>query len=369
MRPELKVVKGQEKKFVKVSDNLFLHTLTGVYYVRKTFRRYRIPDLFESTREEKITKAKAKAQQLITEHMTRYLAGDASPIARRRGTTVSKVIDEILETVTPTRRKGTQQNHRDYLGELAKEWGRWDIGRITLAAWSNWLPGFRARKKKRKTFADYAKNMNLVLRYAYRQRYVSHLLVLPNPDSGHQKAGRVFTKEEISRLWNVMNEDTRDQFALCFECFMRLREALYLTWDRVNLETGVITLRPEDVKTGSKTGKGRSFIASPNALERLRARRQRVGGPFVFPSPTDPLKPMHSNKKAWLTAKENAKVKGRARWHDLRHSALSIALLDSRAEPVLVSEYAGVSLRTIQRVYLHSTHEKTAAVAGAVKIF
>ena len=59
---------------------------------------------------------------------------------------------------------------------------------------------------------------------------------------------------------------------------------IFLTWDRIDLETGKLTLRAEDVKTGSKTGKGRVFFVSPNALERIRARRKRdkTESPYVF---------------------------------------------------------------------------------------
>lgn len=371
MHPNLRLVEktDSQTKYKKIADNLFLNTSTQVYYVRKSFKRFRIPELFTSTHETKVGKAKSKAAELIQEHLNKYLSNDQGGFSKRQGKTVRAVIDEVLATVTPTRRKRTQENHALYLGELKKEWGRWDISKITLQAWTNWLVGFRARKK-RSTFADYAKDMNLLLRYAYRQRYVSHLLTLPNPDPVGKVIGRVFTKDEISGLWAAMNEETRDQFILCYECFMRLREALYLTWDRVNLETGVITLRPEDVKTGSKTGKGRSFRISDHALKRLQARAKTRKGksPFVFPSPSDRTQPVHQNKTAWKAAKKKAKVMGRARWHDLRHTALSRALLELKADIVLVSEYAGVSVKTLQRVYLHATHEHTREVSKLVKI-
>lgn len=362
---QAKLALASQKRFVSIEPGLVLNTETGIFYARKTFRRYRIPDLFESTRETKIQRARAKRDQLVADHMGKYLKGEQTGLSRKHGKTAGAVIDEILETVTPTRRKGTQANHAIYLGELRKEWGRWDIGRITLSAWTEWLKSFRSGKR-RKTFADYAKHMNLLMRYAYRQRYVSHLLVLPNPDP-RSNAGRVYTSAEIQALWKAMGEETRDQFALCFECFMRLREALYLTWDRVDLSSGVIWLRAEDVKTGSKTGKGRAFVISALALARLKARRKRIKGPWVFPRP-DGKGPAHSNKKAWITAKRKAGISGRARWHDLRHSALSKALLESRADPIMVSEYAGVKLTTLQRVYLHSTHEKTAEVSRAIRI-
>lgn len=355
-----------KKRFTKVSPNLYLNSETGIYYVRKTFRRFKIPDLFESTHCDKIGKAKAKADELIKTHLDHYMSGSAGIASKRNGKQVRLVIEEILETVTPSKRIGTQANHKIYLGELKKEWGQWDINRITLPAWVTWLNQFKTRKA-RKTFGDYVKHMNLLLRYAYKMRYITHLITLPNPDP-IRNAGRVFTRAEIRALWDAMNEETRDQFVLCYECFMRLREALYLTWDRVDLDSGVVTLRPIDVKTGSKTGKGRSFNLSETALKRLRVRRSQIKGPFIFPSPAG-TKPVHQNKTAWRIAKRKANVKGRARWHDLRHSALTHALLDTGADPVQVSEFAGVSLRTIQRVYLHSTHEKTKSVSKAVKIF
>jgi integrase len=355
-----------QKRFVRVAPYVFLNTETGVYYVRKSFHRHRIPELFETTRETKLGRAKAKADELIQAHLDHYLSGKTGLASKRAGTPIAEVIDEVLRVVTPGKRRRTQENHRLYLNELKREWGSWDVNRIKLEAWNSWLAEFRTRKN-RTTYVDYAKNMNLVLRYAYKQRLATHLVTIPNPDP-KANAGRLFTADEIGRLWEAMNEDTRDQFVLSFECLMRLREGLYLTWDRVDLELGVITLGIDDVKTGTKTGKGRSFRMSDRALARMKARRLRVPGPLVFPSPTNPAKPMHQNKTAWQLAKKKAGIKGRARWHDLRHTALTVALLDAKMDPLLVSEYAGVSVRTIQAVYLHATHDKTAAVAGAVRI-
>lgn len=150
---------------------------------------------------------------------------------------------------------------------------------------------------------------------------------------------------------------------------MRLREALRLRKECVDLDTGKITLGPEDVKTGSRTGKGRNFIMGNHTLERIRQRFKNVSDPvFVFPSSRAKGKAQDSNKTAWKTAKRAAKIKGRARWHDLRHTALTIALLEKRINPVAVSEYAGVALPTIQRVYLHGEAEKTKDVGEAVRI-
>ena len=366
-------------KMEKVSDGLFLNKENGIYYVRKTFRKDRIPDLFKSTGCKTKGKAKSKSQAIIDQHRERYLSGDFD---KRNGKRTSEVIDEILKIEKPKKRKRTQRKYDDMFGELGKAWGHWDINRINLVAWSDWLERFKERKKNRKSFDDYVKFMNILMRYAYSQRYTSHLTTFPCVDEKKESVGRVFTEKEIALLWEHMNEETRDQFTLSFECFMRLREVLLLSWDRVNLKTGVITLRAQDVKTGSRTGRGRSLEISEHALKRLKERRKHIDSPHVFPSPTDPSKPVFDNKTAWQATKrraqeaENKKAEKEnrkpitieGRWHDLRHTALTKALLEQRLDPILVSEYAGVSLRTIQRVYLHATHEKTRSVAGSIKV-
>lgn len=63
------------------------------------------------------------------------------------------------------------------------------------------------------------------------------------------------------------------------------------------LETGEWTLSAERVKTGSKTGEGRSFIISPTALSRLRARSLRMAGSsaWIFGFHADGLKRIKEN--------------------------------------------------------------------------
>lgn len=377
MPAEPRALPFKKNKFSLVYDKngqvvqyLRFHNPTGFYYVRKTFKRYRIPELFEPLGVTTIGKAKAAADAKITEHLNKWLGEKRGLEAKRfQATTIGKVIDNILEVYTPTKRARTKLQHNLYLGELKKEWGGLDVSRFSVAVWKKWLEEFR-RRKDRETYNDYRKHMNLTMRFAYENGYVSSLITLPNPDGERKPRYRVLSQAEIGALYEAMGEDTRDQFVLAYECYMRLSEGLLLTWDRVNLETGEIVLRAEDVKTGSKTGKGRTFIASANALSRLRARRERAGqaSPFVFPSPHNHAAPVRRNSTAWSAAKRRAKLKGEARWHDVRHTAITHALLVHKVEPILVSEYAGVSMATIQRVYLHSSADRTKSAGEALRI-
>lgn len=359
---------GENKGFEKVTDHVYKRGGSPNLYVLVKFTKLKIPRLLKSLKTHKVVIAKSRALQAIHEHLERYKDLRAEGKDADSGRRFAQVVDEMVMVESPKMRQATLDCYKLYYGELKKQWGHWDVNRITPDSWSHWLAQFR-KNKTRKTYADFAKHMNKALRFAYQRKYATHMIKVESHDKKTQGPGRVFSDREISSLWENMNEETRDQFILCYECFMRLRESLHLSWDRVDLEQGIVTLRAEDVKTGSRTGKGRTIKMSPRAHERMRSRyNERIGSPFVFPSPTDITQPIEDNKTAWGAAKRRAGILGRARWHDLRHTALTRALLDRKIEPILVSEYAGVSIRTIERVYLHSTAEKTAVVANAIQV-
>jgi integrase len=364
-------------KFTAIKDksgnkipHLFRISGTDIIYVRKSFKRLRIKPLFASTGETTTLKAKARAEEMINDHLNELLGIHRGHISMRFGTrSVHSVIDEINEVETPTLRKRSQIRRKHFFGIFKEEFGTMDISRVNLERWSNWLRGYM-RRSKRTTFKDFPKNMNIVLRYAYEQQYVSHLISLPNPDAGKiKRKARVYTPDELGALYNVMNDDTKLQFVLSYQCYMRLREVLYLTWDRIDFKTGEITLNAEDVKTGSRTGKGRIFKASSDIIERLKERRLSAGpSRYVFPSPVSPNQPIEDNKKAWIGAKKRAGIKGKATWHEIRHTAITHALMIHGVEPMMVSEFAGVSVATIQRVYLHSTAEHTKRAGEVLRI-
>jgi integrase len=357
--------------------NLFRYLPTGVIYVRKRFGREGIPRLSKTTGETTIGKAKTVADRLIQQHRNQHLGIDDSTAFGRRktaGKTFADLAMAVLRDHTPTVRVSTQTRHERYLrpnSEIVKKWGDTAIEAITVPAVMAWINTLRGKKfdcgvekgergyrpaRLRTTFEGFTKHLNLAFRFAYENGMIKHLLVFPNPDKA------VIAKRK--------GDDLRDQFVLASECYMRLNEALKLEWSRVDLKTGVVTLEPEHVKTGSKTGRGRVFYLSEFALERIRRRfdNKNPRSPWIFPSRLDASRPRESNKTAWIAAKRRAGIQGRATWHYLRHTALSRALLESGQNPLKVSEYAGVHMVTIQKVYLHSKPEETRVVATGAQL-
>lgn len=375
--------------------NLYRHIRSGTYHVWKNFKRLGIKPLRESTRQTTLGKARTEAELIIQRHKNRCLGiDDTAVFLRKKGNSFGSAAKLALEKHTPRKRRArTQEKHNLIIPALIEKWGSYQLKDISSEGFKDWIDEIKAEKwacgqshqicldgkcghRRRQTFMDYAKHMNFVMRIAFERKLIDSLITFENPDE-EKETGRVFTRAEITALWNVMGDDTRDQFVLCFESMMRLREALYLTWDRVNLKTGQITLRKEDVKTGSKTGKGRDFIMSKNSLVRMKARFEKtkhLGSTYVFPAKEklskrwNILKPQHDNDSAWNRSKKAAGITGPARWHDLRHTAISEALLVQGHPIVKVSEYCGTSVATLQRVYLHSKAEQTKDVATAIRI-
>lgn len=380
MNNVIELKRKPEPEFEQVRDSkgnpvprFFVLKSTGMIYYREKFGRLdkRIPPLNKPTGEKTLSRARTAAEKLRTDWINQH-QGKTQAIK-----TVAEVVQDILERHTPTLRTTTQRKQRFYLEEIRGRFGQYDINTISARDYETWVRELLRRGSyqrgnrvlKRETFDDYTKHMNLLTRWAHDNRITTHMVRFKNPGGKRTNTGRVYTPQEIKALWDVMSDETRDKFVLSYECMMRLREALFLTWDRIDLSTGKVTLRPEDVKTGSKTGKGREFILSRHALQRLKRRRRYIlNSRYVFPSPVGPDQPVYEVRHAWEVAKKHAKIKGRARWHDLRHSGLSRALLEAKISPVLVSEYAGVSIATIQRVYLHSKADHTASVAEAISI-
>jgi integrase len=349
----------------------FIYTPTGEIYVRAKFQALGIPPIDENTHEKTIGRAKARGEQLIQRHKNRYLGvPDHTVFGHEKALLLKDIISEAYHELIRGKRETTVEQYAIYFAKLTDLFGAEDVRRVSPTSFNQEIDKLR-RRVDRTTFSDYAKYMNIVMRFAYERKYTTHLLRFKMPEKELASANsRVFSKKELRLLYLEMNCRTRMQFTLSYECMMRLREVLYLEWNRVNLKTGKIILRKENVKTGSKTGKGREFFLGKNALLLIRewAANTKRSSPYVFPSRFDPRKPQHDNKTAWRRAKRDAKIKGKATWHALRHTALTHSLLDKKLNPLSISEYAGVSIRTIQSVYLHSKAEHTKDVAGALSL-
>lgn len=359
-------------KFEKLKENLFRYLPTGEIYFRKTFKHLGIPGLRKNTGEKSLGAAKARAAQMEREWVNFHkgVISNTSLISARKGTTFRDVAEKVLETYTPTLRARTQYWHTHDIPKLIAVFGDRSVNSISDELFQSWVKDQR-RKVKRKTFANFMKLMNVVMTHAYEWKACSHLIQMSNPDQKGQTFWRVYTQEEITELYTVMGQRLRLQFLFSYECFMRLNEVLKLRWDQLDLKTGEIILGKDDVKTGSKTGRGRAFIVSQRTLASVRTWYMERDGdsPYVFPAFKNPRKPQSTNQKGWRIAKRNAEMFDKATWHSLRHTAITNALMIAKLPTREVSLYAGVSERVLNEVYLHPKAEHLRDVSNALSVF
>lgn len=331
---------------------------SGTWYVRKYVKGR--GEICKSTREKHSkSRAKTEALRLLSEFLGKPQRG------------YIPTFDDMAQTVIKLKvgkAKATQESARITFGKhLIPFFGTYRIDQISEIEWESYIIAKRQIQPGIKLF-NHWKHMIMVMRLAYKQGAIERPVSLKNPDL-QTRIGKVFTEDEINRLLNNANPDLKLQILMGVKMGMRKSEILKLSWDRVDMERQVIHLRAED----TKIRQGRSMGIAPDIYIGLQKRDR--SSPWVFPWRENKSKPVAANKSAWRECKLAARVEGR--FHDLRHTFLTKALLEKKANPLDVSVYAGVSLEMIQSVYLHPNVEHTRSIAnlfwekkqGAVDIF
>jgi integrase len=142
---------------------------------------------------------------------------------------------------------------------------------------------------------------------------------LPNPEN---ERDRILSDEEWSKLYQAAKPHLRPVLLTAYQLGQRFSEIVGLTWDRVDIKRGFITLRSLDTKT--KTA--RQVPMTPDVkvtLQRLAKVRTLTTATteavsrHVF---TYEGKPLQRVSRSFKTALKDAGITD-FRFHDLRHCA------------------------------------------------
>jgi integrase len=123
------------------------------------------------------------------------------------------------------------------------------------------------------------------------------------------------TEDELKKLFSNLPPHARQIVVTAFYSAMRLSELMKLTWDRVDLERGLIHLRAQD----TKTTKPRDVPIHPYIIEMLNDMKKRAQSENVF---TYNGKPIKRIARSFRTACRNAGIDDL--WiHDFRHICIT----------------------------------------------
>lgn len=225
--------------------------------------------------------------------------------------------------------------------------------------WLKYKNEFRIKNSKGALF-NHRKFFTSLFKYAFEKGILSRPIKLQFDESREdfKSIGHVIPGKALDAMLEVAGKDWGDRIIIQIDTGMRPGEVRNLRCNRVDLASGVISLRKED----TKTRQARSFNLTDRALKVLKSRN---GGEFFFPSLGDKSKPVSESLKGWHQLIKISGVDSRYTPHDIRHSWLTLAF-KSGANPALICYMAGVSLAEAQKTYLHFTAKDTAQVISTI---
>lgn len=185
------------------------------------------------------------------------------------------------------------------------------------------VEAYRAQRTKRngdRVSVQTINNDHIILKHclnvARRKRLLSTnpATLVPIP-CAHNERDRVLTAAEWERLYGAAAPHLKPILLTAYHLGQRLGEILNLTWDRVDLHRGIITLRAVD----TKTNRPRQVPMTPQVKAMLSelSRVRDIAHKHVFVYQRNPVLEV---KTAFRTACRKAEIEN-LRFHDLRHCA------------------------------------------------
>lgn len=302
-----------------------------------------------------MTRAQAKAAIEIL----RGKILSATPGDRKPELSPKEVLEQYRQYIQ-THRPKTYLTYQFTHKSLIKHFGR--LVRITDA---DIVAYQQLRMAKGRTGATINRDLNYC--NAAYNRALRKKLVKENPFVGFDKfkeepRTRYLTEAEMAKLLGQCEDLMRDVVLTAILTGLRKQSILRLHADQIDFEQSCIHITGEDLKNG----KSISVPIPPNLSDILREKVKASRSGYVFENP-ETGKPFTDMKRAWRKAVKAAGLKD-LRFHDLRHTFATYALLNSRDLRTVQELLGHKDMRMTQR-YTHVLDKQKRAVASQVSAY
>ena len=154
--------------------------------------------------------------------------------------------------------------------------------------------------------------LNVAIRRGLMVTNPASAVPLPNP---HNERDRVLSGDEWTRLYEAAKPHLKPVLLMAYHLGQRFGEIVNLTWDRVDLKRGFITLRAVDTKTKKPRQIPLTDIVKATLQDLAKVRRLTTNHVFLYDG-----KPVKGIKRTFRTALKETGIPD-FRFHDLRHCA------------------------------------------------
>ncbi len=221
-----------------------------------------------------------------------------------------------------------------------------------------------------RTICSYAEAAGFLRVSPFRIRKLSYWVKPPELDGK-----RHWSREEIRRLLDLLANDVKERtgwgqwrarrlqvaVAIIAYCGLRKTECLRLHVSDIDLDAGIIDLRPHGQKL--KTVGSQKIVPMPDALLPIVRDwlQHRMDAPFGYPLPRscDWLIPTLNRKAPWVSGHIKSKPSERIKSAGARAGLEGLTFHSLRRSLATHLEYFGAGEAAIQRVLRHSSGETT----------
>ncbi|HXN65076.1 MAG TPA: site-specific integrase [Candidatus Acidoferrales bacterium] len=270
--------------------------------------------MFESTK----TSSKEIAKKILRRREGEIALGLFKVGLARVTLAFAKLCEEFVSSHSSTLSTSSQRNHRTFIKNLKSYFGEYDLAEIQrpmIEEYRNHRRQQPLKSNPKATIKGATVNRELECLHCMFQFAITRKYVTENPATGvrhfderrERPAKRMLTADEEQRIVDAAPPHLRVAIILLVQTGVRTySEGISLRWDQVDLANQVIHLNG-NVKTKASE--------QPVPLTRLAAdvllewkKEQGTQSPFLFPSPSNPAKPIGTVKRAWKTTLKNASV-------------------------------------------------------------
>jgi len=232
--------------------------------------------------------------------------------------TFAKLCEEFLASHSPTLSSSSQRNHRTFIKNLNPYFGEYDltaIHRQMIEEYRNYRHRQPSHSNPKVTVKGATVNRELQCLHCMFQFAITRKYVTENPATGvkhfderrERPTKRMLTAEEEQRILNAAPPSLRVAIILLVQTGGRTySEGLSLRWEQVDLNNRVIHLSGNVKTKDSAQPVPLTHLASDVLLEWKKEQGSR--SPFLFPSPSNPEKPIGTVRRAWKTTLKKAGV-------------------------------------------------------------